>query len=101
MKLNSRQIFFALPVCVIAFACAGYVETSAAEPARSQSDTVQATEPAVDVAALLEMQRSGQYASTTQQTLPGDAQSLAWKRYLESFSHPVPERYINDAFREK
>lgn len=63
----------------------------------TQSTT--ATSPAHEVAALLELQRSGRLASPYRQTLPGDAQSHAWQRYLNSFTHPIPPRYIDDKFK--
>lgn len=57
--------------------------------------------PAHEVSALLELQRSGRLASPYRQTLPGDAQSRAWLRYLNSFTHPIPPRYIDDKFKTK
>lgn len=51
-------------------------------------------------AQLLEMQRSGNYASDKQTLLPGKAQKRIYERYLNSFSHPIPDSYISEDFVE-
>ena len=60
-----------------------------------------AAESATHVAALLALQRAGIQASPHPQTLPGDAQSRVWQRYLDSFAHPIPANYIEHGFKEK
>ncbi|MCK2042150.1 DUF3613 domain-containing protein [Chromohalobacter sp. TMW 2.2308] len=44
---------------------------------------------------LLEWQRSGRAASSHRQELAGPVQSAIWQRYVESFTHEIPERYID------
>ena len=43
-------------------------------------------------------QRSGELSSNKEQNLSGKARSASYKRYLESFSHPIPESFINTGF---
>lgn len=50
---------------------------------------------------LLELQRSGQNASTEEQYLSGKVSTEVYNRYLKSFSHAIPERYSNDSFNEE
>lgn len=42
---------------------------------------------------LLAMQREGEIASTTPRPMAGDIASLSYKRYLDSFKHPIPEKF--------
>lgn len=44
----------------------------------------------------LELQRSGVAASTTRQTVSGPVANEIYKRYVESFKHPIPEFYNSD-----
>lgn len=41
----------------------------------------------------LELQKNGQAASTHHQTLPGPAAAQIYQRYLNSFTHPIPEYF--------
>ncbi|GAA4088312.1 DUF3613 domain-containing protein [Zhongshania borealis] len=50
---------------------------------------------------LLEQQRSGQNASTQEQYLSGPARTEIYKRYVKSFTHPIPERFSSDSFTEE
>jgi hypothetical protein len=50
---------------------------------------------------LLEQQRSGQNASTQEQYLSGAARTEVYKRYVKSFTHPIPERFSSDSFTEE
>jgi hypothetical protein len=70
-------------------------------PALADPPADRAAAPEPTVAALLALQRSGQLAATQRQTLPGDAQARVWQRYLDSFTRPIPTRYVDDAFKEK
>ncbi|WP_444985831.1 DUF3613 domain-containing protein [Halomonas mongoliensis] len=47
---------------------------------------------------LLEQQRAGHYASSNDQWLSGDVQREVYRRYVNSFSRPIPERFIDDGF---
>ncbi|MCI0510311.1 uncharacterized protein DUF3613 [Chromohalobacter marismortui] len=44
---------------------------------------------------LLEWQRSGRGASSHRQELAGPVQSAIWQRYVKSFTHEIPEQYID------
>jgi hypothetical protein len=44
----------------------------------------------------LELQNSGAAASTTRQTISGPVADAIYQRYVESFTHPIPEFYKND-----
>ena len=50
---------------------------------------------------LLELQRSGQNASTEEQYLSGKVSTEVYNRYVKSFSHAIPERFSNDSFNEE
>lgn len=50
------------------------------------------------VQGMLELQRSQQLASPHPQYVSGDVQARIYRRYVESFSHPIPERYIDTRF---
>lgn len=41
----------------------------------------------------LDLQKNGQQASSHKQTLSGPAAARVYQRYLDSFSHPIPEYY--------
>lgn len=43
----------------------------------------------------LELQRSGQAASTTPRPMSGEVAERAHRRYVESFSHPIPESFAD------
>ncbi|MCK2183433.1 DUF3613 domain-containing protein [Halomonas getboli] len=49
---------------------------------------------------LLDLQRSGRVASPRRQTLSGEVQTQAYRRYVESFSQPIPDQYIDLSFGE-
>lgn len=50
---------------------------------------------------LLELQRSGQNASTEEQYLSGKVSTEVYKRYVQSFTHAIPERFSTDSFKEE
>lgn len=49
---------------------------------------------------LLEQQRSGQFASRHDQWLSGDVQQQIYHRYVDSFSRPIPETFIEHDFSD-
>ncbi|MBE0437126.1 MAG: DUF3613 domain-containing protein [Methylomicrobium sp.] len=44
----------------------------------------------------LELQRSGRAASSTRQTVSGPVAHEIHKRYVESFTHKIPEHFIGN-----
>ncbi|PSJ48132.1 DUF3613 domain-containing protein [Zobellella endophytica] len=69
------------------------------------SDTVVAAEPAPDpfgqqTRRWLELQRNQAEASPHRDRLLPEATAEAKRRAVESFAHPVPERYIKPDFKE-
>lgn len=65
------------------------------------SRTAQARRPAVraigtDTRSLLAIQREGSQAGATLHT-PGEQAALAHARYLRSFEHPIPERFVGQS----
>lgn len=58
------------------------------------------TQQTTATANLLQLQRSGKFASRNEQRLPGRAQTKVYERYINSFGHPIPETYINEEFSE-
>jgi len=66
-------------------------------PASTASDTVVSRAPTHRevgdaTRALIRMQSAGTYAAPARPML-GDQASLAYQRYLDSFKHPIPERF--------
>ncbi|MCJ8284498.1 MULTISPECIES: DUF3613 domain-containing protein [unclassified Halomonas] len=49
---------------------------------------------------LLAVQRDGRLASPSPQALSGKVQGQIYQRYVDSFGHPIPERYIETGFGE-
>lgn len=41
----------------------------------------------------LQYQRSGDHASASERPMPGDVAERVYQRYLQSFSHPIPETF--------
>ncbi len=46
----------------------------------------------------LAAQRSGEIASSTEQHLSGKVRAAAYKRYVDSFTQPIPASFIDDSF---
>lgn len=49
-------------------------------------------------AKLLQQQRSGNNASQEEQYLDGKVRANIYTRYIESFTHGIPERFTEDSF---
>lgn len=47
----------------------------------------------------LATQTSGVSSVTDERPMPGEAATLVYQRYLNSFTHPIPERYEADTFK--
>jgi hypothetical protein len=47
----------------------------------------------------LATQTSGANSVTEERPMPGEVASLVYQRYLNSFTHPIPERYTSESFR--
>ncbi|WP_299311439.1 DUF3613 domain-containing protein [uncultured Halomonas sp.] len=78
-------------------------ERPAAEPvgapqAASPAQQRQAPPPGGTTRRLLEQQRAGHHASSNDQWLSGDVQREVYRRYVDSFSRPIPETFIDDDF---
>lgn len=58
-----------------------------AEPSQNDSKSGEQTRQ------WLELQKNGHVASPNQQTLPGPAAARVYERYLNSFTHPIPEYF--------
>ena len=74
-----------------------------AAPTLAEPEVVYTQNPTPQTAThrLLEMQRSGQNASTEEQYLSGKVNTEVYKRYVHSFSHPIPDRFSKDTFTEE
>ena len=53
---------------------------------------------ATATAKLLQQQRSGNSASAEEQYLDGKVRANIYTRYVESFTHGIPERFTEDSF---
>jgi len=69
-------------------------DTQGVETTRLQNDL--SGHPGQATRRLLEWQRSGRGASSHRQELAGPVQSAIWQRYVKSFTHEIPERYIEN-----
>jgi len=49
----------------------------------------------------LATQASGASSETEARPMPGEAATLVYQRYLNSFTHPIPERFGSDSFSTK
>lgn len=46
----------------------------------------------------LELQASGAQASEAERPMTGELAERVYQRYLDSFSHPIPEQFAREAF---
>ena len=76
------------------------LSAASAPESAPDADALMRTQQATPTAQLLQLQRSGKVASRHEQTLPGEAQSKIYERYINSFGHPIPQTYINEDFSE-
>ncbi|HZR37148.1 MAG TPA: DUF3613 domain-containing protein [Nevskia sp.] len=94
--------------CTLPFAALAQPESTVA-PADSSSPAPAAAAPAASAPAAgqgfgsqtrywLATQTSGAYAVTDPRPMSGEAATLVYQRYLNSFTHPIPERYSSDSF---
>lgn len=58
-----------------------------AEPGQNNTKSAEQTRQWLD------LQKSGHAASSNQQILPGPAAAHVYERYLNSFTHPIPEYF--------
>ena len=97
--------------CTLPFAALAQPDSTAASttaPAADAAAAPVATPVAAPVAGQgfgwatrnwLAIQTSGAYAVTEDRPMPGEAATLVYQRYLNSFTHPIPERYEKDSFK--
>ncbi|ABI57498.1 DUF3613 domain-containing protein [Alkalilimnicola ehrlichii MLHE-1] len=86
------------PAVLVLFLTGPVLADGAAEEAESavRSSPERAGE---QTRAWLALQRDGDQASTYVQGLPEAARTRALRRYLDSFTHPIPETYFDrDSF---
>ena len=48
----------------------------------------------------VDLQVSGDAAERSPDGMPGEIAERGWQRYVESFSHPIPERFEREGFVE-
>lgn len=48
--------------------------------------------------AWLDLQASGTQASTAERPMTGELAERVYQRYLDSFTHPIPEQFKREAF---
>lgn len=48
----------------------------------------------------VDLQVSGDAAERSPDGMPGEIAERVWQRYVESFSHPIPERFEREGFVE-
>jgi hypothetical protein len=62
----------------------------------AETETAPAAEVGKQTRHALELQRSGQAASATARPMSGEVAERAHRRYVESFSHPIPESFKDE-----
>ena len=67
-------------------------------PAAASDQGQRATLGASSARELLDLQRSNRLASPNRQHVSGEVQARIYRRYIESFTHPIPERFIDPGF---
>lgn len=73
---------------------AGLAASAASAEAPSPSGKGDATR------AWMELQTSGAAASAVERPMPGPVAERVYQRYLDSFTHPIPDRFEREAFSE-
>lgn len=89
------SLIFGLSLCC-ALPLTAVAESDEDASAKSMVNMLQTTR----TRQLLDLQKSGKYASRNEQKLSGKAQKEVYERYVNSFAHPIPERYIEQDFTE-
>jgi hypothetical protein len=95
--------------CTLPFAALAQPESTAAPADSSSAAAASAPAPAAAAPAAgqgfgsqtrywLATQASGASSVTDARPMPGEAATLVYQRYLNSFTHPIPERYESDTF---
>jgi hypothetical protein len=74
---------------IVSMVWAGLPAIATAEPAAG-------TEVGKQTRTALELQRSGQAASGTERPMSGAVAERAYQRYLDSFTHPIPESFKDE-----
>lgn len=46
----------------------------------------------------IDLQVSGEAAERPADGMPGEIAERVWQRYIDSFTHPIPERFERDSF---
>ena len=101
--------------CTLPFAALAQPDTSAASTPASAPPAAATAAPAAEPAAVsapvagqgfgsqtrfwLATQTSGVSSVTDERPMPGEVATLVYQRYLNSFTHPIPERYESDSFK--
>ena len=65
----------------------------------SQADTEPA-KPGEQTRAWLDLQASGAQASPADRPMSGEVAERVYQRYLDSFTHPIPDRFRREAFTD-
>lgn len=76
-----------------ALAAAPVTDTGVVETVQLESSATTRLQHGDATHGLLAMQREGDLASRTPRPLAGDVASLSYQRYLDSFKHPIPEKF--------
>lgn len=79
------QKLYALPISLLFLALSSFaVMADPVQPLPKQGEQTRQW---------LELQKNGHAASPNKQTLPGPAAAQIYQRYLNSFTHPIPEYF--------
>ena len=96
------RVWMMMAVCTLPFAALAQPETAAAP-----ADNAVAAAPAAgqgfgsQTRYWLATQSSGASSETDARPMPGEVATLVYQCYLNSFTHPIPERFEADSFSTK
>ena len=97
MQRRSLELTVLAFACLTAASARAEAPESAAPPAPPAAVAPAVLLDRVEHADWLALQRAGDAASTTRQSLSGDAMDRAHQRYLKSFEQPIPARFPRDS----
>lgn len=91
--------------CTLPFAALAQPDTAAAPADNTTAAPAAAPAPGQGFGSQtrywLATQASGASSVPDPRPMPGEVASLVYQRYLNSFTHPIPERYEADTFSTK
>lgn len=77
-----------------------YLVTSSVTVTASAAESTARQAMGTDARQWVDLQISGEAAERSPDGMPGEIAERVWQRYVESFSHPIPEKFEREGFVE-